>query len=198
MAILNAISMEDEHIDFVVSILTSEKNKAALHPANRNLTEWHEVFTKNLTDPDEANFIICKDSYPVAWLKINGLQTGELQTSESQTAGIQANELQSDGDNACPNPDLIRQSDIIKAWIAMLVVGEYCQRQGIGSYAVRYAEDFVRSKGFKILGIHTTIENVAAQRCYKKLGYRIHEEGECTTGDGVTRYGLSLHRVLEY
>lgn len=80
------------------------------------------------------------------------------------------------------------------AWISMLVVHEKFQRHGIGSFAVRFAEDFVRSKGFQTLGIHTTADNIAAQSCYQKLGYRIHEESECTTGDGVKRHGLSLHR----
>ena len=52
----------------------------------------------------------------------------------------------------------------------------------------------MRSKGFDILGIHTTVDNTAAQGFYKRLGYHIHEEKECTTGDGVKRRGLSLHR----
>ncbi|MDD4164618.1 MAG: GNAT family N-acetyltransferase [Eubacteriales bacterium] len=80
------------------------------------------------------------------------------------------------------------------AWISMLVVHEKFHRQGIGSFAVQYAEDFVRSKGINIIGIHTTVDNIAAKNCYKKLGYHIHDEAECITGDGVKRLGLSFHR----
>ncbi len=80
------------------------------------------------------------------------------------------------------------------AWISMLAVSDNMHRQGIGSFAVQFAEDFVRSKGFNFIGIHTTVDNIVAQNCYKKLGYHIHEEGECTTGDGVKRRELSFHR----
>ena len=83
------------------------------------------------------------------------------------------------------------------AWISMLAVCDKHQHQGIGSFAVRFAEDFVRLRGFKILGIHTTADNVVAQHCYKKLGYMITEEGECTTGDGVKRRGLTFVRDLK-
>lgn len=156
---LNVKPMQSEHIDFVISVLTSEKNKAALHPDNKSISEWREVFTKNLAEPDEANFIIDDGITSVAWLKLNGLQS---------------------------------KKNI--AWVSMLAVHEKYQRQGIGSFAVRFAEDFVRSKGFKMLGIHTTVDNIAAQNCYKKIGYHIHDEGECTTGDGVKRRGISFHR----
>ncbi|MCL2060332.1 MAG: GNAT family N-acetyltransferase [Oscillospiraceae bacterium] len=159
VSLLNVKPMQSEHIDFVISVLTSEKNKAALHPDNKSISEWREVFTKNLADSDEANFIIDDGITSVAWLKLNGLQ--------SKTS---------------------------MAWVSMLAVDEKYQRQGIGSFAVRFAEDFVRSKGFNMLGIHTTVDNITAQNCYKKLGYHVHEESECTTGDGVKRRGLSLHR----
>ncbi|MDD4493763.1 MAG: GNAT family N-acetyltransferase [Eubacteriales bacterium] len=78
------------------------------------------------------------------------------------------------------------------AWISMLAVSDKFQRQGVGSFAVRFAEDFVRSGGIKMLGIHTTVDNIAAQNCYKKLGYHIHEESEGTTGDGVKRMGYTF------
>lgn len=80
------------------------------------------------------------------------------------------------------------------AWISMLAVSDNMHRQGIGTFSVQFAEDFVRSRGFKLIGIHTTVDNIAAQNLYKKLGYHIHEEGECTTGDGMKRRGLSFHR----
>ena len=156
---LNVKPMQSEHIDFVISVLTSEKNKAALHPDNKSISEWHEVFTKNLADSDEANFIIDDGITSVAWLKLNGLQSTKNM-----------------------------------AWVSILAVHEKYQRQGIGSFAIRFAEDFVRSKGFKMLGTHITVDNIAAQNCYKKLGYHIHDESECTTGDGVKRRGISFHR----
>ena len=80
------------------------------------------------------------------------------------------------------------------AWISMLIVHEKFQHQGIGSYAVRLAEDFARLRGFKGVGIHTNVDNISAQNCYKKLGYTITEENECTNGDGQKRRGLTFYR----
>lgn len=80
------------------------------------------------------------------------------------------------------------------AWISMLIVHEKFQHQGIGSFAVRFAEDFARAKGFNAVGIHTNVDNTIAQNCYKKLGYTIIKESECTNGDGEKRRGLTFYR----
>lgn len=62
------------------------------------------------------------------------------------------------------------------AWISMLVVRKTLQRCGAGSFAVRYAEDFARVRGFRELGIHTTLDNEIALGCYTKLGYRVSRD----------------------
>jgi ribosomal protein S18 acetylase RimI-like enzyme len=49
-----------------------------------------------------------------------------------------------------------------QAWLSMLVVLEDFQHQGVGSFAVRFAERFVRQKGFASLDIHTNSDNDAA------------------------------------
>ena len=59
------------------------------------------------------------------------------------------------------------------AWISMLVVREDFRRCGVGSFAVRFAEDFARARGFAAMQIQTTADNTAARRCYAKLGYTI-------------------------
>lgn len=82
------------------------------------------------------------------------------------------------------------------AWISMLAAEPKMQHQGIGTYAVKFAEDFIRSKGFSKVGIHTTEDNIPAQNLYKKCGYVITEHGECTTGDGVLRKGYTFMKVL--
>lgn len=146
IAKLNVIPMQKEHIDFVIAILTSEKTT--------------KTFTQNLTDTDQANFIITADATPLAYLKLNGLQN--------------------------------KKDDI--PWVSMLVVDEKYKRQGIGRFAIRFAEDFVRAKGFLTLGLRITADNVAALNCYRKLGYTIHEERADTVSDGEERRELWLHR----
>ncbi|MPN31589.1 hypothetical protein SDC9_179063 [bioreactor metagenome] len=82
------------------------------------------------------------------------------------------------------------------AWISMLAVEPKMQHQGIGTYAVKFAEDFIHSKGFSKTGIHTTEDNVPAQNLYKKCGYVITEHSECTTGDGITRMGYTFEKEI--
>jgi len=63
-------------------------------------------------------------------------------------------------------------------WISSLAVHPMYQRQGIGSFAVRYAEWYAREKGFGRMGmgIHTTPDNLPARACYEVLGYTLTEE----------------------
>lgn len=56
-------------------------------------------------------------------------------------------------------------------WLSMLFISEKYHRQGIGSFAVSYAEDFIRNKGFSNIAIQTTEDNVAAKSLYEKCGY---------------------------
>ena len=57
------------------------------------------------------------------------------------------------------------------AWISMLFISENYHRQGIGSFAVSYAEDFIKHKGFSSIAIQTTQDNVPARSLYEKCGY---------------------------
>ncbi|MFR1518977.1 MAG: GNAT family N-acetyltransferase [Clostridia bacterium] len=82
------------------------------------------------------------------------------------------------------------------AWLSMLTVSNNMHRKGVGSYAVRFAEKFVREKGFAQIGIHTTDDNIPAQDLYQKCGYAITEYGDCTTGDGAARKGYTFKKVL--
>jgi ribosomal protein S18 acetylase RimI-like enzyme len=154
---LTVIPMQAAHIGFVVKILNSPHNKTMLHPGDHSLADWEKAFIKNLSDPDEQNFIVTANE-PAAWIKLNGLQSKQ-------------------------------------AWLSMLVVSEEHQRQGVGSFAVKYAERFARRKGFTSLGIHTNADNTIARRCYEKLGYTLTEESECTNGDGQTRMGCTYMSI---
>jgi len=63
-----------------------------------------------------------------------------------------------------------------KAWIGELVIHPAHQRQGAGRFALGYAEEFAREKGFERLKIHTTPDNQAAWACYEKMGYTLTGE----------------------
>ncbi|MDE7248414.1 MAG: GNAT family N-acetyltransferase, partial [Lachnospiraceae bacterium] len=82
------------------------------------------------------------------------------------------------------------------AWISMLAVSDVHQRQGIGSYAIDFSEGFVKEKGFRRLGIHTTDDNIPAQNLYRKCGYKIAGHDECTTDDEIRRMGYTFTKEL--
>jgi serine/threonine-protein kinase len=153
-----ATTMTAADIPFIVEVMSSPGNKSSLNPANLTFDEWKSAFEQNLSDPDEANFVIRLGETPVAWLKLKGLTGGDM------------------------------------AWISMLVVHESYHRQGVGSFAIRYAEDYAHGKGLTVLGIHANVENTAAVNCYKKAGYIITKEGSCTNGDGSHHRGYTFYK----
>ncbi len=78
------------------------------------------------------------------------------------------------------------------AWISMLVVSDKHQHQGLGTFAVCFAEKYVIEKGFKRIGIKTSEDNVIAQKLYEKCGYSLEDQRETVYGDGavMTEYTM--------
>ena len=62
------------------------------------------------------------------------------------------------------------------AWISGLAVHPAHQRTGAGRFALQYAEQFAREKGFTQLWLHTSADNAPARACYEKIGYTLTEE----------------------
>ncbi len=60
-----------------------------------------------------------------------------------------------------------------EAWISMLFVAKNFQRQGVGSFAIAYAEQYLKEKGFDSVAIQTDSGNSAAENCYLKCGYQV-------------------------
>ncbi|MCL1794760.1 MAG: GNAT family N-acetyltransferase [Oscillospiraceae bacterium] len=84
----------------------------------------------------------------------------------------------------------------IMAWISMLVVSDKWQRQGAGTYAVNYAEEYVIARGFTKMGIKTTGDNIAAKALYEKCGYIVTEYKDGTYPDGTTGKGYTFEKSL--
>lgn len=57
------------------------------------------------------------------------------------------------------------------AWIGMLFISKKYQRQGSGTGAIAFAENFIKSQGFSRIRIQTTDDNIAARALYEKCGY---------------------------
>lgn len=135
------------------------KNIEALHGNEIMFDEWNKLLSSG--DTDEKHFLILKGAIPCAYLKVNGLESGN-------TIG----------------------------WISMLAVEPAFHRNGVGEYAVSYAEEFLRNMGKSVICIHTTEDNIPAQRLYEKCGYVISERCELTTGDGVKRTGYTFSKQI--
>lgn len=82
------------------------------------------------------------------------------------------------------------------AWISMLVVSDKHQHQGAGSFAIAFAESYIKSKKISQVGIHTTEDNIPAQNLYQKCGYIQTDFGDCTTADGAVRKGYTYKKAL--
>lgn len=62
------------------------------------------------------------------------------------------------------------------AWISMLVVSEKFKQQGVGTFAVGFAVDYLTKRGFKQVKLHTTADNLIARKLYEKCGFSLTKE----------------------
>lgn len=83
------------------------------------------------------------------------------------------------------------------AWLSMLVVALEYQRNGLGTKAVSFFEEYISDKGFFSAGINTTEDNSAAQSLYKKCGYEITERSESVMGDGSKIMSYTFFKNLK-
>ncbi len=90
--------------------------------------------------------------------------------------------------NGLENPD--------RAWISMLTVDPRHFREGVGTFAVRYAEEYFRSLGKIVSAIRTTADNEAAVALYRKCGYTSVGERIRMYGDGTEQTEITLEKTL--
>lgn len=82
------------------------------------------------------------------------------------------------------------------AWISTLTVDPMFQRKSVGTFAVKFAEDYIRLRGKDEIRIMTTANNTAAKGLYEKCGYTVKENIVYETGDGVKREGIVFEKVM--
>lgn len=133
-------------------------NIEALHGGAISEEEWKEFLSAG--DNDEAHFLIYKGGFPAAWLKVNGLESGET------------------------------------GWISMLAVDPMFHRQGVGSFAVKFAEDYLGLRKKERVCILTTEDNAAAKGLYEKCGYTVRENIVYKTGDEAERKGWLFEKGI--
>lgn len=83
------------------------------------------------------------------------------------------------------------------AWLSMLAVAPEHQRQGLGTAAVEFFEEYISNRGFSSAGIKTTEDNHAAQNLYKKCGYKVTDRSENVMGDGSKMMSYTFFKELK-
>ncbi len=83
-----------------------------------------------------------------------------------------------------------------KAWISMLAVDNRHHREGAGTFAVRFAEEYIRTAGKRCAALHTTSDNTAAVELYRKCGYTLVGEKTEVCADGTETVGYRFEKNL--
>ena len=81
--------------------------------------------------------------------------------------------------------------------LGMLQISPSHQREGVGRYIISVVEDIAKKKNYKEIIIHTTEDNVPAQKLYLSCGYELIEVGPCTTADGQERIGHTYKKEMQ-
>lgn len=83
------------------------------------------------------------------------------------------------------------------SWISMLVIAKSWQHKGAGTFAVGFSEAYIRAAGKNRVGIHTTDDNLPAQKLYTKCGYTVTGREKQIDGKGESRMSDTFEKVLE-
>lgn len=65
----------------------------------------------------------------------------------------------------------LKSNDI--AWISMLVVSEKFKHQGIGKFAIEFAAQYLKHRGYRYIKLQTTTDNSVALSLYSNCGFTI-------------------------
>lgn len=125
----------------------------------------------------QTDFLTWVNAYK-NWIK-NGEQNFIINCGEKTAGWLRLNGFESD-----------------TGWISVVVIDPRYQQHGLGRFAVGFAEHIFKENGLRRAAIHTTEDNLPACACYESCGYKVTERGDCTTGDGVKRIGLTYEKEL--
>lgn len=59
------------------------------------------------------------------------------------------------------------------AWISMLVVADKYKHRGVGKFAVEYAIQYLKYRGYRYIKLQTTTDNSVALSLYNKYGFTV-------------------------
>jgi GNAT superfamily N-acetyltransferase len=77
-----------------------------------------------------------------------------------------------------------------------LVVEDSFKRCGVGSFAIHFAEEYIKKLGKSSLLIFMTKDKEPAARCYLQNGYKIVAGIQYAVGDGIIRPGYKFQKDI--
>lgn len=150
---LSVISATEDEAYFVRKLFV--QNREALHTDNISLAEWRELLSAR--DSCERHFLVCKGAMPVGYMKAGKSGSLPARIDNPGSLPAQINGLGHGGE----------------ARISMLFVAKAFQRQGIGSFAVRNAEEYARREGYTVLAAQADRDNIPVRNFLLKCGFQI-------------------------
>jgi ribosomal protein S18 acetylase RimI-like enzyme len=126
-------------------------------PLNRNnALSAHQIYSENITTLDGAEIS------PEDFFKYR---------TEEENGSDERNFLITLGDLPIAWLKINGLTDNDTAWISMIAVKPEYQRQGAGTFAIGFAEDYAKNAGKSHLKLQTAADNTAANSLYRKLGF---------------------------
>lgn len=81
-------------------------------------------------------------------------------------------------------------------YISMLAVEPKYQHKGVGTYAVEFAERFLRDRGKKVICVQTTADNIAAVSLYEKYGFVETDRFKAVCDDGSELFKIKFSKNI--
>ena len=81
-----------------------------------------------------------------------------------------------------------------EVFIKMVAILPEYQGNGVGQFAVNWVVEMLRKLGYVSVALYTDEENLKAQNCYSKCGFRVTERfvDKMSNGKSVKRYKMEL------
>lgn len=83
-----------------------------------------------------------------------------------------------------------------RAYIKMIALLPEYQNCGIGQYVVNQISDDLKRRGYVSVGLYTNQNNIRAQQCYIKCGFKITDETVQKMSDGADVKRFKMERAL--
>ena len=142
---------------FLFNLMNNISVMRALNEVPTEESDWREAVSVWRQDKDEEGYIVMDDQKPIGWFSVNGL------LSEDQE----------------------RDGGPGKPYLKMAALLPEYQNKNIGAYVLMQILGKLKKEGVAFVSLYTNQDNLRAQKCYEKCGFRITEALTQKMSDGT-------------